>query len=122
MMAAQADAAVVSTTTEDAMASTRKSPKRSSRKKGKSAKRAAARKRPARKAASKRRKTARRGTRSVALKRRAKRGLKVAREGIDTVRQAGERTWETLKSTTAQVVEGVRDRLADEGGPGRSYP
>jgi hypothetical protein len=27
------------------------------------------------------------------------------------VRQAGERTWETLKSTTAQVVEGVRDRM-----------
>jgi hypothetical protein len=25
------------------------------------------------------------------------------------MRQVGEKTWETLKSTTAQVVEGVKD-------------
>ena len=110
------------------MASTRKSAKRSSRKKGKSTKRPASRKRPARKgparkaAARRRGKSARRGSRTGALKRRAKQGLSVAREGIDTVRQAGERTWETLKSTTAQVVEGVRERLGEESGPGRSYP
>ncbi|HEY9015745.1 MAG TPA: hypothetical protein VIM84_11855 [Gemmatimonadales bacterium] len=117
MMATPADSASRLYHYEDAMASTRKSAKRSSRKKGKTTKRAAARKRPARKAAARRR-----GKASGTLKRRAKRGLAVAREGIDTVRQAGERTWETLKSTTAHVVEGVRERLGEESGPGRSYP
>lgn len=29
--------------------------------------------------------------------------------GLGTVRQVGEKTWQTLKSTTAQVVEGVKD-------------
>lgn len=75
-----------------------------------------AKKRPARKAASKRRGRAKAGKRSSAkssLKRQAKKGLRVAKGGIKTVRQAGERTWEVLKSRTAQVVEGVRDRMSD---------
>jgi hypothetical protein len=104
------------------MAPTRKSTKRSARKKGKAAKRSAARKRPARKAAG-RRKTSKRGSKTAkVLKRRAKQGLKAARGGLDTVREAGERTWETLKSTTAQVVEGVKDRLGEDSSPQRSYP
>jgi hypothetical protein len=115
------------------MAPTRKSAKRgAARKKGKakrgSAKKSVARKSAARKSAAKgkrsatrkgaakrrstRAKTGRRRTR--ALKRTAEQGLKVAREGIDTVRQAGEKTWDVLRSTTAQVVEGVRDRLGDD--------
>jgi hypothetical protein len=114
------------------MAPTRKSAKRASRKKGKTARRGAATKRPARKAAGRRQgrttrrggKTARRRATAKSLKRRAKQGLAVAREGLDTVRQAGERTWETLKSTTSQVVEGVRDRLGEDSGssPGSRYP
>jgi hypothetical protein len=28
---------------------------------------------------------------------------------LKTVRQVGKKTWKTLKSTTAQVVEGVKD-------------
>jgi hypothetical protein len=101
------------------MAATRKSAKRAAGKKRKSAKRSSAKKRPARKAAAKGR--ARRGTaKGAALKRTAKRtaqkGLRAAREGIDTVRQAGEKTWGVLKSTTTQVVEGVKDRFGEESG------
>jgi hypothetical protein len=90
---------------------TRKSAKGA--KKRKSAKRASAKKRPARKAAAKGRGRGR-AAKTATLKRTARKGLRAAREGIDTVRQAGEKTWEALKSTTTQVVEGVRDRLGDE--------
>lgn len=75
-----------------------------------------AKKRPARKAASKRRgkaKTAKRTSAKSSLKRQARKGLRVAKGGIETVRQAGERTWEVLKSTTAQMVEGVKDKMSD---------
>jgi hypothetical protein len=83
-----------------------------------STKRSSAKKRPARKAASRGRskkaasggrKT--RASKTTKLQRKARRGLRAARGGIDTVRQAGEKTWEALKSTTAQVVEGVRDKI-----------
>jgi hypothetical protein len=99
------------------MAATRKSAKRAAGKKRKSAKRSSAKKRPTRKTAAKGR-ARRRVPKAAALKRTAKRtarkGLQAAREGIDTVRQAGEKTWGVLKSTTTQVVEGVRDRLAED--------
>jgi hypothetical protein len=95
------------------MAATKKSAKRSARKKRKSAKRPSAKKRPARKAVAKGR-TRRRAPKSAALKRTAKKGLRVAQEGIETVRQAGEKTWGVLKSTTTQVVEGVRDKLGQD--------
>jgi hypothetical protein len=72
-------------------------------KKRSSAKRSSAKKRPARKAASKRRAKTR-ASRSTTLKRKARKGLRAAR-------QVGEKTWEALKSTTAQVVEGVRERI-----------
>jgi hypothetical protein len=74
-----------------------------------SAKRSSAKKRPARKASKGRSKT--RASKSTSLKRKAKKGLRAAQGGINTVRQAGEKTWKALKSTTAQVVEGVRDRI-----------
>lgn len=95
------------------MAATRKSAKRAAGKKRKSAKRSSAKKRSARKAAPKGR-ARRRVPKTAALKRTAKKGLRAAREGIDTVREAGEKTWGVLKSTTTQVVEGVKDRFADE--------
>jgi hypothetical protein len=55
------------------------------------------------------------------LKRKAQQGLRVAKGGINTVRQAGEKTWEALKSTTAHVVEGVRDRLGDDSDRNPTY-
>jgi hypothetical protein len=84
-----------------------------------SAKRSSAKKQSARKAASRGRgkkaasggRTKTRASKTTKLQRKARRGLRAARGGIDTVRQAGEKTWEALKSTTAQVVEGVRDRI-----------
>ena len=99
---------------EDLMAATRKSAKRTARKKRARSKPASARKRSGRKSAAKRgsktRKT--RVRKTTTLKRKAKKGLRAAREGLDTVRQAGEKTWSALRSTTSQVVEGVRDRLS----------
>jgi hypothetical protein len=92
------------------MAATRKSTKRTAGKKRSSAKRSARKKRPARKTASSGR-TKSKALKTTTLKRTARKGLRAAKGGIETVRQAGEKTWETLKSTTAQVVEGVRDRM-----------
>ncbi len=103
------------------MASTRKSTKRAGKKRS-GAKRTTARKRSTRKTASRRRsKVTKRGARKPTLKRRATKGLKVAREGLDTVRQAGERTWEVLKSTTSQVVDGVRERFGEDSAADRGY-
>ncbi len=93
------------------MAATKKSAKRSGAKKGSAAKRQSAKKKPAKKSSSKR--GAKKGARPSAtqLKRQARKGLKAARGGLDTVLKAGGKTWRTLKSTTAQVVEGVKDTL-----------
>jgi hypothetical protein len=77
------------------MASSRKSTKRATKKKRSSAKRSSSKKGT---------------TRKTGTKGRAK-ALRAAKGGIKSVRQAGERTWETLKSTTAQVVEGVKDMI-----------
>ena len=104
------------------MASTRKSAKGRTGKKRSGAKRASTRKssstkkRTTRKAVSRR--AAKRASRKTTLKRRAKQGLQAARGGLKTVRKAGERTWEALRSTTAQVVEGVKDRLEDSRSDG----
>jgi hypothetical protein len=104
------------------MAATRKSAKRTAGRKRSRAKPASAKKRPVRKTRSKRvTKSSGTGTRKkkgTNLKRQAKKGLKAARGGIDTVRQAGDKAWEALKSTTVQVVEGVKDRLGGESQPG----
>jgi hypothetical protein len=105
------------------MAATRKSAKRAAKKKRAGAKRGSAKKRPVRKAASRRAgKTRRTGARRTAkLKGKAKKGLKVAREGLDTVKEAGEKTWDILKSTTSQVVEGVRGKLGQNPDTGGTY-
>jgi hypothetical protein len=47
------------------------------------------------------------GSKSTA--KRAARRRKGSRGGLATVRQVGKKTWKTLKSTTAQVVEGVKE-------------
>lgn len=92
------------------MAATRKSTKRTTGKKRSSAKRSSTKKRTGRKASSKGR-TKSKARKTTTLKRTARKGLRAAKGGLETVRQAGEKTWETLKSTTSQVVEGVRDRI-----------
>lgn len=66
----------------------------------KSAKRSAARRKKAAGKASAKRGAAK----STAKAKRSKR-----RSGLKTVRQVGKKTWKTLKSTTAQVVEGVKE-------------
>jgi hypothetical protein len=104
------------------MAATRKSAKRTTRKKRSGARRASAKKRPVRKPGSKRgsKKNSTRSRRRTNLKGKAQKGLRVARQGMDTVRQAGERSWEVLKSTAGQVVEGVRGKLSQN--PDRDVP
>lgn len=95
------------------MAATRKSAKRGAAKKAsKAAKRPSAKKKAAKKRSSK--SSSRKATRPSAtrLKRQARKGLKAARGGLSTVLKAGGKTWNTLKSTTAQVVEGVKDTLS----------
>jgi hypothetical protein len=92
------------------MAATRKSTKRTAGKKRSSAKRSSTKKRAGRKSASNGRAKSK-ALKTATLKRRARKGLKAAKGGIESMRQVGERTWETLKSTTAQVVEGVKDRI-----------
>ena len=66
-----------------------------------------ARKKSARKASSKR--GSKKSTARAAGAKRAPKRSTAARAGLKTVRQVGEKTWKTLKSTTAQVVEGVKD-------------
>lgn len=105
------------------MAATRKSAKRSAAKKRAAAKRPSSKKQPARKSTSKRR-AKKPAPRTISLKRRAKKGLKAARGGLDSVLQVGEKTWETLKTTTANVmegmVEGVKETFTgDQGEPSR---
>ena len=96
------------------MAATRK---RTGARKRSRSKGASAKKRPARKAASRRggrsRSAKKSSRRNSNLKRQARKGLRAAKGGIKTVRQVGERTWEVLKSTSAQVVGGVRDKMSE---------
>ena len=37
-----------------------------------------------------------------------------ARDGFDSVLEAGGKTWRTLKNTTTRMVEGVKETLAGE--------
>jgi hypothetical protein len=100
---------------EDYMAATRKSARRTTRKKRSGAKRTSVKKATVRKSTSKRRAKggATRVPKKSSMKRTAKKGLRVAQEGLDTMREAGEKTWEVLKSTTAHVMGGVRDKLGE---------
>lgn len=100
------------------MAARKKSAKRSGGKKSGSAKRATAKK-PSRKASPNRRTKSTKTTRSKkgsALSRAVRKRSKAGRGALNTVLQAGEKTWRTLKSTTAQVVEGVKETLGGESG------
>ncbi|MEP7228297.1 MAG: hypothetical protein ABI785_13095 [Gemmatimonadales bacterium] len=89
------------------MAATRKSAKRSAAKKRAAAKRPSSKKQSSRKSSPKRRGKQSPAPKTTSLKRRAKKGLKAARGGLDSVLQVGEKTWESLKSTTANVMEGM---------------
>jgi hypothetical protein len=95
------------------MAATRKSAKRSPAKKRAAAKRPSPTKKPVRKSSSKRRSKKTPASKATGLKRQAKKGLKAARGGLDSVMQAGGKTWKSLKSTTANVVEGVVEGVKD---------
>jgi hypothetical protein len=86
------------------MAATGKSAKRSTAKKRAVAKRPSPKKQPARKSPSKRRGKKSTASKTTRLKRRAKKGLKAARGGLGSVVKAGKKTWEKLKSTTANVI------------------
>ncbi len=88
------------------MAATKKSAKGSRGKKRPAAKRSSSKKQSARKASAKRR--TKKSLKAAALKRRARKGLRVAR-------QAGKKTWKTLKSTTAEVIQGVKGTFGETG-------
>lgn len=102
------------------MAATRKSAKRSASKKHPPPKKKKTGKASAKSAPSKRKKTGRSRTKS--LQRSAQKGLGAAREGFDSVLEAGGKTWRTLKNTTALMVEGVKESLAGEPETGVRRP
>jgi DNA-binding protein HU-beta len=98
------------------MAATRKSAKRTAAKKRTSAKRAPAKKSTRAKASSKRRTkgiTKKAGTVGKARKK-ARKVVRAARGPINRVMNAGGKTWKALKSTTAHMVEGVRDTFGGD--------
>jgi hypothetical protein len=95
------------------MAATRKSAKRRTGKKKATGakratpKRATGRKRSSTKSASR----SRRARISVPkLKRKARRGLGMAKEGLDTVREVGGKAWQSIRATTTHIIDNVRDR------------
>ncbi len=97
---------------ETAMAATRKSPQRSGSKKRSTAKKKGASKASTKSSRSRTKKVGR--SRTKLLQRSAKKGLGAARDGFDSVLEAGGKTWRTLKNTTALMVEGVKESLAGE--------
>jgi hypothetical protein len=70
----------------------------------KSAKRTAAKKRPAAKRRSSAKKKKAPAPKRTSLKRKARKGLKAARGGIDNVLQAGGKTWKRLKSKARNLL------------------
>jgi hypothetical protein len=106
------------------MATARKSAKRAASKKSRT-RRASARKKTTRKKTvsrrssvkAKPRRRSRRKKAAAVLRQRAAKGLRAARSGVKTVKQTGGKIWESLRTTTTQVVGGVRDRLNDDAGP-----
>jgi hypothetical protein len=95
------------------MAATRKSAKRSAAKKRAPAKLPSSKKQPARKSTAKRRGKKSTKPKTTGLKRQARKGLKAARGGLDSVLEVGGKTWESLKNTTANVMEGVVEGVKD---------
>jgi hypothetical protein len=102
------------------MAATRKSAKRSAGKKQTPAKKKGSSKASSKSARNKTKKAGR--SKPSALKRTARKGLGAARDGFDSVLEAGGKTWRTLKNTTALMMEGVKDTLASEPGGGTKRP
>ncbi len=94
------------------MAATRKSAKKSASKKRAPAKKKVAGKASARSGRSKTKKTGRQ--RTTGLQRSARKGLGAARDGFDSVLEAGGKTWRSLKNTTALMVEGVKESLTGD--------
>lgn len=73
----------------------------------------AATKKSAKRSSAKKRASSKRGTKkATASKRRARKASKSSLPGIGAVRKVGRKTWKTLKSTTAQVVEGVKETFS----------
>jgi hypothetical protein len=55
------------------------------------------------------------------VRRRARQGVEVAKEGLERAKELGEKTWDTVKSATADVVHSVRQRLGNDSEPGDSF-
>ena len=53
-------------------------------------------------------------SRTKSLRRSAQKGLGAARDGFDSVLEAGGKTWRRLRNTTALMVEGMKESLAGE--------
>jgi hypothetical protein len=94
------------------MAATRKSTQRSGSKQRQTAKKKGAGKGSAKSSRSGTKKGGR--SRTKLLQRSAKKGLGAARDGFDSVLEAGGKTLRTLKNTTALMVEGMKESLAGE--------
>ena len=92
---------------------TRKGTKRSTAKGRGTAKRSTGRSRVAQAKPVRKRTAKRSGATVTGLK-------KKARSGLKTVREAGGKTWETVKSATAQVVGEVKETLGMESDRSRS--
>jgi hypothetical protein len=94
------------------MAATRKSAKKSASTKRTATKKKRTGKASARSSRSKLKKPG--SSRTTALQRRARKGLGAARDGFDSVLEAGGKTWRSLKNTTAHMVEGVKESLSSD--------
>jgi hypothetical protein len=93
------------------MATTRKAAKRSTRKKSAApGRRAAASGTKSRKrTAGKKSTRSTRTSKNPKLARTARSGLRLAKEGLQSVRQAGGKAWQAVKETTTQMGENARD-------------
>jgi hypothetical protein len=100
------------------MAATRKSAKRSAAKKRATAKRSSKKQAP-RKPPAKRGGKKSAAPKTAGLRRQARKGLKAARGGLDSVLEAGGKTWKTLKTTTTSVMEGVKETFGGDQNPSR---
>jgi hypothetical protein len=104
------------------MAATRKSAKRGASKKRVPAKKKGSGKTSVKSSRSKAKSKKTGRSRATTLAKRAKKSLGAARDGFDSVLEAGGKTWRTLKDTTALMMDGVKETLASEpqSGPRRT--
>jgi hypothetical protein len=97
------------------MATKKKASRTPSKKRG--AKRGSARAKGSRSKAATRPRARKGGTKRIkratkAVRRRARQGVEVAKEGLGKVKELSEKTWGTVKSATAGMVQTVKQRLA----------